>query len=283
MKKKKVIVLSSLVGLIGLIVLLAFTLFALKDVSLDFRTSKQYITCTDEEIIESAGFKMGGSVLIHGKKEYKERIENFNPYLKVVNIETVFPSSFVVHLAERQEVYAISFDDGHYICDEELRVLRIAYDYQNTQESPILLAENGIDIEEGYKVGEYVKMRSPAIYSVLYGLNRPLGEQKALIESVTFSVEYDSAIKQNQNITTLKYFSGQTFKIINDEFGFKYKVKMMNDVYSQLFSFIGKTIIVDEQEVLLTEDNLKNCIIIINNYYDNTKYTEKDCWFDIRW
>ena len=282
MKKKWIITISSLIALAGLIVLLAFTVFSLKKVTLDFRTSTSYITATHEEIIESAEFKMGKSVLIHSKREYKNKIESFDPYLKVINIETVFPSSFVVHLAERQEVYAIPFEYGHYICDEDLRVLRISYTYQNTDKNAILLNYEGVEIKNDYVESEYINLRKPSIYSAMYGLNRPLGEQKSLIENVTLSTEYDSVIKRNQTVTTLKYYSGQTFKIINDSFGLEYKTKLMNDVYAQLYTFIGKTITdQNKNQILLTEDNLKDCTVLISNYYDYTTYSEKDCYFNI--
>lgn len=225
---------------------------------------------------------MGKTTLIHGKKQYIKKLENFDPYIKVINIETKFPCSFVVHLAERQEVYAIEFEYGHYICDEELRILRISYTYQNKQDNAMLLSFEGIDVKDNLVEGEYIDLTIPNIYSTLYGINHPLGEQQALIESITISTEYDKVVKKNQSVTKLKYFSGQTFKIINDSYGLEYKVKMMNDVYSQLFNFIGKTITDSEKnQIVLTQENLKNCTIIINNYYNYNIYTEKDCYFDI--
>lgn len=226
---------------------------------------------------------MGKTVLIHSKKEYKKKIENFDPYLKVLNIETVFPSSFVVHLAERQEVYAIPFEYGHYICDEELRVLRISYTYSNTQENAILLTQEGKEITKRYIEGEYITdFHLPQIYENLYALNRPLGVQKALIESIRLSNEYDVVIKKSQNVTSLKFYAGQTFKIVNDGYGLKYKLKLVSDVYSQLYTYIGKTITdKDKNQIVLTEENLKDCTIIIKNYYDYTHYSEKDCYFDI--
>lgn len=283
MKKKWIIAICSLTVLVGLIILLALTVFSLKTVKLDFRTSTSYISQTDEEIIESARFKKGKTVLIHNKKEYIKRLEDFNPYIKVINIETVFPSTFVVHLAERQEVFAVAFDGGHYICDQELRVLKTEGSYISTSSNAILLSQEGVEVENNIKVGEYLtSMRSPSIYNALYENNRVLGDQKSLIESVELTTEFDNALKQHLNVTILKYFSGQTFKIINDEYGLKYKTKLMNEVYAQLFTFIGKTIVDEEQnQIVLTEDNLKDCEIVINNYYDNKTYKEKDCYFNI--
>lgn len=339
--KKIIIALSGVLSILILLIILCFTAFSLKTVKIDFRTSLENITVSEKEILESGKFKKGGSVFFHGKNGYKKNLENFNPYIKVVNIETVFPSTFVVHLVERQEVFAIAFEGGYYICDEELRVLRIClnenndnetndnnsngndnatdYDnamdneietkienvniikknenndeaseenedvekrdeYINTPQSPILF-EPLEEIKKEYQVGQYIVECQPSqIYNYLYENNRKLGEQKAMIESVKLTKDFDKESKKEGLTTTLKFFSGQTFKILNCDYGMKYKVGMMLSVFSQLYDFIGKDITQDGKVIVLTEENLKNCTILVSNYYDTTKYSEKDCYFKI--
>lgn len=359
--KKIIIALSGVLSILILLIILCFTAFSLKTVKIDFRTSLENITVSEKEILESGKFKKGGSVFFHGKNGYKKNLENFNPYIKVVNIETVFPSTFVVHLVERQEVFAIAFEGGHYICDEELRVLRICLnenndnetndnnssgnknnenttddenatenekatdngnvtvieieikienenindsetkndnetndetleeneeaekrdEYINTPQSPILF-EPLEEIKKEYQVGQYIVECQPSqIYNYLYENNRKLGEQKAMIESVKLTKDFDKESKKEGLTTTLKFFSGQTFKILNCDYGMKYKVGMMLSVFSQLYDFIGKGITQDGKVIVLTEENLKNCTILVSNYYDTTKYGEKDCYFKI--
>ncbi|MCI8554965.1 MAG: FtsQ-type POTRA domain-containing protein [Clostridia bacterium] len=369
--KKIIIALSGVLSILILLIILCFTAFSLKTVKIDFRTSLENITLSEKEILESGKFKKGGSVFFHGKTSYKKNLENFNPYIKVVNIETVFPSTFVVHLVERQEVFAIAFEGGYYICDEELRVLRICLnenndnetndnnlsgnnnnentiddentldkenatknekltdngnltvneieasienenindsetkndnetndetseeneeaekrdEYINTPQSPILfepLEEEKAKMKKEYQVGQYITECQPSqIYNYLYENNRKLGEQKAMIESVKLTKDFDKESKKEGLTTTLKFFSGQTFKILNCDYGMKYKVGMMLSVFSQLYDFIGKGITQDGKVIVLTEENLKNCTIIVSNYYDTTKYGEKDCYFKI--
>ena len=74
MKKKWIIALSVIVGIVLILVILAFTLFSLKSVSIDYRTNKVYITATDDEIIESADIDMGGSVFFRNKQYYIDNI-----------------------------------------------------------------------------------------------------------------------------------------------------------------------------------------------------------------
>lgn len=281
-KKRWIIAVSLLVGIIAIIITLSFTLFALKEVKIDFRTSHNLITLTDEEIIESGQFKMGSSVFFHGKNGYIQNIENASPYIKVVNIETQFPSTFVVHISQRQEVYALSFEGGHYICDEEFRILRIEDNFISSQANAIEVDLDELNIN-GKIVGEYLPIEiMPNIYGMLFENNRPLNEQIAMIESVKVYSEYDSVVKKSQITSELKFYSGQTFKIINCGYGLKYKVKMMIDVFSQIYDFIGKDIkLPDGSTATLTEENLKTCTILITNYYDYTRYGESDCYFNI--
>ena len=233
MKKKWIIALSVIVAVILLAVILSFTVFSLKSVTLDYRTSKENITATDEEIIESADIDLGGSVFFRNKQYYIDNIERENPFVKVINIETVFPSSYVIHIAERQKVFAVEHNGQYYIVDEDYKVLEI-----NEQTDAILL--NGLEISgTSYAVGEFMEVEnSQPIYSALYENNRPLNEQKAMIESITFTSIYDKNIGESQPAIELKFFSGQTFRIINSSYGLRYKVALMLDVFSQIYEFI---------------------------------------------
>lgn len=284
MKKKWIIALSVIVAVILLIVILSFTVFSLKSVTLDYRTSKENITATDEEIIESADIDLGGSVFFRNKQYYIDNIERENPFVKVINIETVFPSSYVIHIAERQKVFAVEHNRQYYIVDEDYKVLEI----YNSEEQTDAILLNGLEISgTSYAVGEFLEVEnSQPIYSALYENNRPLNEQKAMIENITFTSIYDKNIGESQPAIELKFFSGQTFRIINSSYGLRYKVALMLDVFSQIYEFIDdpndeENNKVDENGVILTEENLKNAIIEIRNYYDYRVYDEDDCYFQI--
>ena len=67
-------------------------------------------------------------------------MESQNPYLKVINIETVFPNKLILHCAEREELFCIKGrDDLYYICDEELKILDVRESFENGKENPIFL------------------------------------------------------------------------------------------------------------------------------------------------
>ena len=269
-KLKWIISLSVILTFVILIITLSFTVFSLKTVELDFRTSLSNVTFSEEEIIEEGKFNRGQPVFFHNKKQYKKRIEKLSPYLKVINIETVFPSKFVVHLAERKEVYAIdSGDNFFYICDEELRVLKIEENYINTNSNAILLKFES-ELEEKFSEGDFIKVkRKPKIYEKLYQNNVKLSEQISLIKEISLTKVFDKNIKKELTVTNLSFYSGQTFRLVGEEYKLKEKVKLMLDVYAQLYDMTGKEYKIDENNtIILTKEFLDSATIEICNYYN---------------
>lgn len=283
MKKKAWIIAGSVtLGVILLIILLSFTLFSLRTVKVDYKTSHSYITATSEEIIKTSKIKYGGTVFFRNKQKYIQNIEKEYPYVKVINIETVFPSKMIIHISERQEVYVIEIGEHFYICDEEFKVLKITDSFSSNQSNAILL--KGINVKEkNYAESDKLIIDGFAnIYKGLYENNRTLGEQQYLIKDIEFSKENVEVLEKEILNAQINLFNGQKFIIKNCTYGLKYKMNMFIEVYSKSFEFIGKEIILEDEETkVLTEEDIQNATFIINNYYDYTSHGEKDCFFDI--
>lgn len=283
-KKSKIIIIVSsvIVGLIALIVLFSFTLFAVRKVEVDYKSSTLNLTATQQEIVENSGIKQGGSVFFQKKSKFKNNLEKKYPYIKVVNIETVFPSKLVLHIVERSEIYAFEHDGLYYICDNEFKILRITDSFVSEQDNAILVG--GVIIKDGnYAVCDKLPVKNFVdIYEKLYQNNRTISEQRAIIKEINFSLELDEVYKKETLSAELKLFDGQTYKIKNCERGLAGKTKLFIDVYSQVFNFIGKDIkLKDGTTITLTEEILLDSVIEINNFYDYTAHQENDCYFDI--
>ena len=141
-KKKVLIILGSILGaLIVLGIILFFTAFSLKNADIKFETTNEiYDTQTlSHEITEKCEIDFGKSVFLMDKKKTILSIEKNYPNLKVINIETKFPSSVLIHLALRQQLFAFERDGQTYICDEELKVLEIKQGYLSTKSNAILV------------------------------------------------------------------------------------------------------------------------------------------------
>lgn len=279
-KSKKIIIsLSVVIAIIGTLIALSFTVFSLKKVSINYKTSHSQIMLSDQEIIDGGEFAFGSSVFFHSKNDYITRIENLSPYIDVVNIETVFPSSFVVHIAQRCEVYAFDYDEKTFIVDQNLRILKVQSDFVSDQSNAMLIKGATI-YENDYKEGDYLQVSNFCdLYTSFFQCNRTLNQQTSLIKQIDFKVEFDETINQNQLTASISLFSGQMVQIKNCQYGLKYKLNLFLSVYSQLYSLIGKQI--SDSESVWTEQLLDNCTIIINNYYNYTEHSQEDCYFNI--
>lgn len=280
-KRSLWITLGVILGIILVFVILCFTLFGLKTVKVDWRTSINKLAGQENEIVKSGEFAYNGSVLFMSKKKAKAKIEKANPYIKVVNIETTFPSTYVIHATERLEVYALQVNGKTLITDDEFKVLRIEDDeFVTGADKPILYTGLEFD-EDKLETGEFLSPRNAIdIYSAFTECNRLLHEQKALISSVEVGTLFDENINKNQPFLRLKMNDGQTYLIKNCTYGLKYKVSKLLAVYSQIFTIVGEPIDKDdESKGKWTSELIKNSVIEINNYYREDLHTEKDCYF----
>ena len=144
-----------------MIVVLSSTVFSLKTVSVQLaQVDSAEINNPDqsqeienpEQIIESGQFRYGENIFFCSKKTYSARIEKANPYIRVVNIETVAPSKLVVHVAKRHECFAIKLENKYAVIDEHLKVLKVLDVYQNNSTNAIEVKNFEIenkDVEAG--------------------------------------------------------------------------------------------------------------------------------------
>ena len=248
MSKKAIISLSVVLGIIAVILILFWTLFALSTVEVDYKTTTSNLNVTDEEIIEAGDFHYGASVIFDGKSKYIENInnhayenENF-AYLKVVNIETVFPNRYIIHVAEREEVFAVQTDTEVLICDDDFRVLRKESAYESTKENPILI-QNLTILNEEVKVGDFLEVEEKGtfeIYDALLRNNRDLTEQKGFFKSLTLGTNYVEITDKTYDNITIETFSGRTYVLNNIDFALPQKFQLLFAVDSALFSQINE-------------------------------------------
>lgn len=144
MKNKSLVIILSVLAFIVLLVILSSTIFCLKTVEVSFYSNTINLTDKESEIIESGKFKYNASIFFTNKNKYKKNIEEANPYIKVINIETNFPNKLTINCIERNELFAIkSYENntlnGYMILDDELKVLKNDISYENNHNNAILV------------------------------------------------------------------------------------------------------------------------------------------------
>lgn len=189
-----------------------FTLFSLKSVEIEFETGNKIITNEMQSQIISE-IDLGGTVFFKNKDEMTSKIEKKYPYVKVINIETILPNKFIIHIAERQEIYAITSLNRTCYLDNELKVLRINEgNFISVSTNAIKLDLFGLDFDlSAFSEGQFFDVSELTINSsnktinlgeqtqeTLNNLlncfqinNRTLVDLKALAKSITFGTYID--------------------------------------------------------------------------------------------
>ena len=134
MKNKRLLIILIIFAFLTLIVVLSSTIFTVSKIEVVWTTVRNVLDSEDDEdIIESAQFKMGESIFFVDKEKYINNLEKENPYLLVYGIEIMFPNKLVVYAAERVPVYALKVTDSSQpaeynliLMDKTLKVLEIA-------------------------------------------------------------------------------------------------------------------------------------------------------------
>ena len=252
-KHKKIVIISSvlLVILITLIILM-FTLFSLKNVEVKMQTEFLNITETMQEEIK-AEIQTGGTVFFKNKDEVIKNIEKKYPYAKVINIETVIPNKFVIHLAERQEIYSISSAGKEYILDNELKILKIVssksdeislnlfgleFDLSSATEGSFLnLAD--IKVANNEKVANIGEQAGAILYELVNSYqinNRTIVDFKQMCKKLTFGTYED--YRTGETAVYLKIVDGNAFeiKILSPLENMTSKVSKMLSAYSDVLS-----------------------------------------------
>jgi len=144
MKNKSLIISLSILAFFVLIIILSSAVFSLKNVEVNFFSNTINLTNSEQEIIESGDFKYNQSIFFINKKKYIKNLEKNNPYLKVLNIETIFPNKLSINCVERNELFVLKGYENNVIksymvMDDEVKVLNNLSSFTNSYLNPILL------------------------------------------------------------------------------------------------------------------------------------------------
>lgn len=241
--------------MVAVVLILFWTLFALSSVSVKFHTTTKNLLLSEEEIVEAGDFSFGACVIFDGKSKYVERLneavsenENF-AYLEVVNIETVFPNRYVIHVAEREEIFACQYGDEVLILDEDLRVLRKeSGQYLSTKDNAIELKNLSI-LNEEIGVGDFLDVEQVGVlnlYNAFLANNRTLAEQKGFVKEIELGVNHVDITNRDYVSAKITTHLGREFVINNIDFALANKIQLMFALDSTLFNQIdGNGNIVD--------------------------------------
>ena len=216
MKKRLILSFSIIGGIIVLFIILLFTLFGVKNVKLDLRTNNSIFSSpeTQEKVIESGNFAFNMPIFFQNKKVYIENLEKNNPYLKVINIQSVFPNTLVVKCVDREEAFAVKVSDNNYfILDEDLKILNQTTSFSSNQTNAILLDGDFAVLNPDADKGDFLQLNvgQELLQDFVPAMklnNRNIAEQKALFQSVSLKFRIDPLSAKNRAYLELYDYTG---------------------------------------------------------------------------
>lgn len=127
MKRSKVVIgiFIALILVVLTIVLLTFTVFIVRDVTVEAEVSSHLID--EAKIIESSGLTKGTNIISISKSKIISNIEKDNPYVEVTNVVRDFPSKVIIHATVRTGIMLLPSEDdtSAAVIDSSAKVLNV--------------------------------------------------------------------------------------------------------------------------------------------------------------
>ncbi len=130
------ILLSNQFCITVLVVMTLLALFCLTKVVLGFLPVKQFLCEGDTqydvvEIVSASGIEQGDKLYKIDKDEAEEMILKNCPYVKSVEIDTVFPDTICFVIEEKEPGWYLEFGNEYYSLDYDLELLVLEYNKDN--------------------------------------------------------------------------------------------------------------------------------------------------------
>lgn len=202
-KNKSLIIILSVLAFIVLLVVLTSAIFCLKNAELNFLSNTIKLTGQDDAILQSAEIKYNKSIFFTNKNEYIKNLEEKNPYIKIINIETLFPNTIRINAVERNELLCIKgFEESAFkaymIMDDELKVLENSSSFVNTKNNAILVGfenENADIFESGQVFNGDFSNLLKKLTTELLAYDNNVNILKANFEEITFGYNNSDSLK----------------------------------------------------------------------------------------
>ena len=274
MKARRMFLIMSIMVVLVMLFLISSSVFELKQVEVQFYSywgtpiplsaNKVYTTSSKvQEVVSSAHFEYGTPMFSINKDKYIMTLENNNPYVKTLSLESVFPNKIVINAIERQEKYHISCPQGYLIVDDEFKILDKRENCIDT--IPITFYNNNVeesffeffDISPlAFQSGMFLTENN-LVFQACQNFYNTLLYQDSDIYSLLTCLSFS---KDNNNQVTLSFSSaspyGLSFVIQNIFVKFDYKLNKLMSAFATL---------IEEDKVkttygTLTIDTSCNCL-----------------------
>lgn len=233
----KYTILSVGVLVVGLVLLLSLV-FVVKDVEVNLlKTSNNLSNEQIESILSETNVApMGQSVFFFDRDKATEKIEKAVPYIKVINLEVLFPNIISINCEERIPVFAVRLNNSTFnyaVIDDELKVL----DTLSANNNYINLTFKQ-DVEEmtfdDLQKGDMVMVESANLLKSFFTTLKEFSLTESVLLNTFTDIEVYNRHSQNQSYICLKFYTkvGYTIEMYNISQEVDKKVNILVNIIS---------------------------------------------------
>jgi hypothetical protein len=222
MKNKRVLYIFLALFFIVGAVLLSSALFSVNSVLL---SPESETTLLDGEKLqaETRAF-IGKNIFFLDEENITAKLEEDNPYIKVINIERVFPSIVKVHYWQRKPLFEIRVEQGFAIIDSDGKVLEISQTSKN-------LTRLESEYSGSIAAGSFITDESVEDAALLYKAFSMITEDERMYDESLFNAYFISVKKESPGVMNLKTRAGAVLRISD------YKTETAQKIYYGLYIF----------------------------------------------
>lgn len=283
MKKKRFFLIISISVLLVLAFMIGSPFFKLKSVEIKFINDKNEVVLLKDnfvfnsqqkinKIISSAKFDYGSSLFLINKQNYVSRLDKSNPYLKLINISSVFPNKMVVYAKERKPVFYIRNTENYFLLDSDFKILDVI---SNLDEISNLICISASEKDREKTFFEFFNISNFALEpgQYLYENNIIIDNIKNIIKIINafdcFNIHNKNVIKkiiiyENEN------FANICFKTNSEIYGIELKIENVLENFDKKLNKLlnaFKTLI--NQEKIKTTYGVLSINSSFNCYWNN--------------
>jgi len=204
MKKRKVIIIASIVGALILIMGVFAAMFNLQNIRVEVLKNPEIIETmygknAEDKIIESGEFPYGSNTLFSTYKVNTQRIEKAYPFVKVQKLVRQFPDKMTIYVCGRLPeaiVKDLNKDNTYYVVDIDMKVLHTLSSVENIQNEVFknLPVVTGTDITN-FEAGDFIPITksADAIVSIVDGIYGKDKTKSSVMSDITIDLTTEKA------------------------------------------------------------------------------------------
>ena len=199
MKKRRIIIISCIIGVILVIIGVFAALFNLQTIRVEVLKNPEIIesmygSSYQDQLIKSGEFQYGSNTLFSTYKENQQRIEKKYPFVKIQKLVRRFPDKMTIYITGRIPEAVIKDNtktDTYYVVDIDMKVLDVISlnEKNNTDLYEMLPIINGGNISNK-EAGDFIEKNNStsAIVNILDGIYAKDKELSSVMSDITMDL-----------------------------------------------------------------------------------------------